>query len=297
MATVAVIGLAFPTFAEKLPVDENLSFKIIIQQKDLESYDHYIEENLQEFVDNDSDRYQLSQRRGRVFEIYYDLPELIFLKNNGMVFYQAEEYLSKKKKKKKYHEKILYNPGSTESSIFKVKHYTKIQTQEGKHPLFSLVKRRQRAEFFKRLHQDGVKFPLRLKAIFQVSWNTHDFTVFSREKKLLLIRNSVLKGIRSKSEITFGLVRVDINKELFAELEEPQKNSIRDLLIRLKKIGKPLSHDEVDYKIIFQQMEKKIMFFHLQLRYPSIANFLYACVIGLVGGILIIFLFWERKSQ
>ena len=51
---------------------------------------------------------------------------------------------------------------------FPVKHYKNSEALEGKHPLLSLVKRKDRQTLINELQNLGVKYPLRFKEVFTV---------------------------------------------------------------------------------------------------------------------------------
>jgi len=99
--------------------------------------------------------------------IYFDTPNLYLLENNLTLNYQAKKYISKKNKIK-YKESITYISKSQEKHIFKVKHYNNVKFIEEKHPLISLIKRKDREVFLNTLKKDGIKYPLKLKYVFEI---------------------------------------------------------------------------------------------------------------------------------
>lgn len=106
-----------------------------------------------------------------VLEIYYDMPNLELLNNNASLKYQAKGYLSKKKKKLKYTESVIYVSKSYQTHTFRVKHYNNVKSIEEKHPLLSLVKRKDRPLLIELLKQDGIIYPMKLKYVLK---NTSD---------------------------------------------------------------------------------------------------------------------------
>jgi hypothetical protein len=107
----------------------------------------------------------LHATENRLIEISFDTPKLYLLENNITLTYQARSYISKKSKKIKYYEEILYQSKKQKKILFEVKHYRKVKYQEEKHPLLSLIKREERHRFITILKQDGIKYPLKLRAI------------------------------------------------------------------------------------------------------------------------------------
>ena len=123
----------------------------------------------------------------QTLNIYFDTPDLYLLKNDKTLKYQAKRYLTKKTKKPKYLESITYHSKTQKPTTFDVKHYNKVKTIEEKHPLLSLIKRDQRASFIALLKKEGLKYPLKLKYIFEASIdsnNSSDYkTIFLQKTK------------------------------------------------------------------------------------------------------------------
>lgn len=122
-------------------------------------------------------------------EIYFDTQDLYCLKNNTVLKYQAIKYLSKKRKKEKYDETIIYIDKMQKKHLFKVKHYNKVKFIEEKHPLLSLVKRKDRKTFAALLEKDGIKYPMKLKYVLQ-SYRKSNLQIDEKhEYKILFEKN------------------------------------------------------------------------------------------------------------
>ena len=103
-------------------------------------------------------------------EVFYDTPNLFLHKNHIILKYVATKNKTKKGKIK-YDEKIIYISKNHTKTIFKVKHYNSVKTIEDKHPLLSLLKRKDRASFFNLLNQDAITYPMRLKYLYSTTTN------------------------------------------------------------------------------------------------------------------------------
>ena len=114
--------------------------------------------------------------------VFFDTPELSILKNDGYLKYVAKEYKTKKNKLK-YTETIELKYNTIHRSI-PVKQYNNIKMIEGKHALFSLVKREFRNEFKNILQQSGIKYPMRIKLIYRVSKIKNTYDLFFRNNKI-----------------------------------------------------------------------------------------------------------------
>jgi len=105
---------------------------------------------------------------GNILEVYFDTPKLYLLDNNLTLKYKVEEYTSKKNKLK-YKENIIFIDKNQKLYNFKVKHYKTVKSIEEKHPLLSLVKRRDRKTFISLLKNNGIVYPMKLKYVLKVS--------------------------------------------------------------------------------------------------------------------------------
>jgi len=125
-----------------------------------------------------------------VLEVFFDTPTLYLLKHDLSLKYQAEQYISKKKKKKKYHELIIYNSLDQKKHTFKVKHYKNVESMEEKHPLLSMIKRKDRKFFMDMLQKDGIEYPMKLKYIFEnVEKSTNENNVSNTYQSLFKQKN------------------------------------------------------------------------------------------------------------
>lgn len=223
--------------------------------------------------------YSFQETDHKIFKIYFDTPELKYLKQNGFICYQALQYLSRKKNKIKYKETIAYTKDSNVTSIFSVKHYNNIKTFEGKHPLLTLVKRKERKYFMDQLKVDGMKYPMRLKEIVQVSKISHHYEIFLHTKK---VGNISLNKILSSSldrETEFLILETDMEKH----------QSVRDTF----NIDNQ-NNLTTEYSLAFKEMQKNINLFSFTLRYPYLVNLFYAIFFALLG-VLTIFLLYRKR--
>lgn len=99
--------------------------------------------------------------------IYFDTPDLYLLNNDKVLRYEAKQDTSKKKTK--YIEYIIYDSKTQKQVKFDVKHYDSVKYIQDKHPILSLIKRDQRASFDAILKKEGIKYPAKLKYIFDVT--------------------------------------------------------------------------------------------------------------------------------
>ena len=227
--------------------------------------------------------YKIKQSDDKILEIYFDTPELMYLKQTRYLKYKAIAYLSKKKKKTKYRETIEYLSDNNKSYTFPVKHYNNVKSFEEKHPLLSLVKRKERQTFLDKLKSDGVKYPMRLKEIVQVSKLVHTFDIYTDDHKIGSIRISNMKTSALDNEIEFIISEI--------ELKNNQKlvKGLHNLLGVTDQQAIPN-----EYIVSYQQMEENVGLFYWILRYPYLVNLLYAIGFSLLGLLIIFGLFWKR---
>ncbi len=230
--------------------------------------------------------YTVKERDDKIFEIYFDLPELSYLKQNGYIRYKAVQYLTKKKQKKKYIENIEYSLDGNSTYSFPVKHYNSVKTFEEKHPLLRLAKRKERQSFLDKLKQDGVEYPMRLKEIVQVSKLVHTFELSTRASKAGSIRINKIKASALNSETEFLMLEIDLKSN---------PTLINDLSIILGIQDK--NNVDNEYAITFKQMKKNVSLFYWILRYPYLVNLLYGISYGFFGLLIVFFLFKKRFSS
>ena len=123
-------------------------------------------------------------------EVYFDTPNLHLLENNALLKYKAVKYLSKKRQKIKYNESIIYISKAQKKHTFSVKHYNNVKFVEEKHPLLALIKRKDRELFTTLLKNDGIKYPMKLKYIFEITKNSKDKLVIENNYKKLFDEKS-----------------------------------------------------------------------------------------------------------
>ncbi len=227
--------------------------------------------------------YSIKETNDKVFEIYFDLPELSYLKKNGYIRYKAVQYHSKKKNKKKYRENIEYSPDGNRTYTFPVKHYNSVKTFEEKHPLLHLIKRKERQHFIDRLKQNGVKYPMRLKEILQVSKLVHTFELYSDTHTAGSIYISKVRASAFGNDTKFIMLEIDTQNS------QRVMDDLHDLLgIR----DKNNTHNE--YVIAYEEMKKHVGLFYWIVRYPYLINLLYGAGFGLIGLMIIFFMFGKR---
>jgi len=225
--------------------------------------------------------YNLKERDDKILEIYFDIPELIYLKQNGYIRYRAVEYISKKNRVK-YKESIDYSLDNNSSYTFSVKHYKNVKSFEEKHPLLSLIKRKERQDFLYKLHNSGIKYPTRLKEIVRVSKLIHTFELNNALETTIHISKIEASSFNTKTE--FILLEIDSKKQ-----------PLIDELIEIVDIKDKRAINN-EYLIVFKEMEKNIDLFYWILKYPYLVNLLYALGFGLFG-LLIIYIFFGKRLK
>ncbi len=155
-----------------------------------------------------TNNYKIEDKEDRIFEIYFDLPELTYLKKDGYIRYKALQYLTKKKKRVRYRENIEYSLDGNITYHFPVKHYNNVKTFEEKHQLLSLVKRGIRQSFLDRLKEDGLEYPMRLKEILQLSKIVQTYDISSNTSKVGSV--SISKMEASSLGMTTSFLMLDI---------------------------------------------------------------------------------------
>lgn len=272
MNTKIFFFLFFLTLASYLNAKPNY---FLIEGKDFVEVKQIIEKHLS------TKSYKVEKTDDKLLEIYFDTPELFYLRNEGYIRYKAVEYFSKKKKVK-YKENIEYAL-SNNNQTFSVKHYNSVKTFEEKHPLLSLVKRKERQAFLDKLKNDGIEYPMRLKKVVHVSKFVQTYVINTKKDKLGIISIYKVKASAYESEIYFTMLKIDIvkNKLLIDDLK-----NILDI-----KDEKKISHE---YFMVFEQMEKNVGLFYWILRYPYLVNLLYAMGFG-IFGLLIVFVLFKKR--
>lgn len=256
-----------------------------------------LESNLIYLIQTNGYTYKKNSRRQ--LEMYFDTPELFFLKNKFCLKYQAKEYLSKKNNKK-YNEKIEFYT-ENDQFIYPVKHYKRAKSPEDKHPFLGMVKRKDRQTLIKGLQIAGVKYPLRLKKIFTVSKLINSYSIFNKNEQIGTITLGHVESTTQKNRVPFNEIRVDINRDK-GNYERKTASDLYVIYYKLENLyDNTLSGIEFygnngknDYPIIFQLLKEKIPFFHFELKYPSIIHFVYSALTTLIGLIIIKILFWNR---
>ncbi|NOR54964.1 MAG: hypothetical protein GQ531_02030 [Sulfurovum sp.] len=226
-------------------------------------------------------KYNAKQTDDKILEMYFDVPELNYLKQNGMIRYRAVEYRSKKKNKIKYRESIAYTLDGNTTSTFSVKHYNNIKSMQEKHPMLTLVKRKERQVFLNQLHQDGVKYPMRLKKIVQVSKVVHTLAVENNSNKIANISISQVEASALDQETNYVMLTLETDNT--TNVSKEIKN-----LLGLQAIAK------TEYQLAFDEMNNNVFLFYWILRYPYLINLLYGLGFGLIGFMLIFLLFRKR---
>lgn len=139
-----------------------------------------------------------------VLEVFFDTPSLYLLKHDMSLKYQAEQYVSKKKKKIKYHELIIYKSLDQKKHTFKVKHYKNVKSKEEKHPLLSMIKRKDRKLFMNMLQKNGIKYPMKLKYIFEnVKKSTNENNISNTYQTLFKQKNDTDPFFRIKFQYPY----------------------------------------------------------------------------------------------
>ncbi len=223
--------------------------------------------------------YKIKESDNKILEIYFDTPELLYLKQNGFIRFKALEYLTKKKKRVKYHKTVEYSYDNNTSFVYPVKHYNSVKSFEEKHQLLSLVKRKEREGFLNKLKSDGLKYPMRLKEIVKISKIKHSFEHNMTSTNVGKIAISQMRVSALESEIEFIMLEiVTKNQAIVDDLKEIV--GTKDANIK-----------DTEYALVFEQMKKNVDLFYWILRYPYLVNLLYALGFGALGLLIIFALF------
>ncbi len=230
--------------------------------------------------------YVYRNTKQQIFEIYYDLPELYYLKHHGNIRYTAVPYVSKKKHRVKLKESVTYVKDKNTSVDFFVRHYNKTKFVEDKHPLLTLIKRSQRNIFLEHLKQDGIKYPMRLKEILRVSKTICTFQIslqaveingsVSQDNERIIL--SKLKVSSLGRNHTFVLLETDLGKynSLYADLQKVFPDALKTTS---------------QYQTSFNQMKKNSsLVYSWLLKYPFLAKLGNTLLYALVGILIIILL-------
>jgi len=236
--------------------------------------------------------YKYRKNTGKLFEMYFDSPELNLLNKNQSLRYQAREYTSKKNKIK-YHEEIQLLTKSNGQIVYPVKHYKRAKEYEGKHLLIGMIKRKVRSKFTNDLKVNGINYPLRLRTVFSVSKILDAYEIFDNNLPVGTIVVTDFETSSQKNKIYFSEVKV-IPSSLTGNFDK-----LEFIYSDLKKqYETPLdiknNETKSEYSKIFQNMEEQVRFFHFRLKHPYAVYLLYSAFIVLIGLALVKLLFWNR---
>ena len=200
--------------------------------------------------------YTIELKKENYLELYFDTPNLTLYNQNRFLKYQS------KKIKKSYKEELIYLTKDKTLLTYPVKHYNTIKSTEEKHPLLSLIKRANREDFIKKLKENDIKHPLKLKYLFKISKFTHNYQLLNNKNKISIIVNQ----INTAKEITT------------IEIITPTKN------INVKKLTKKLNLTKIKtnpYIFYLNSIKKDNPYFTIQVKYPHLIKLLNAVFISL----------------
>ncbi len=249
---------------------------------------------LNDFEIKHRDSLKVIRDNERRYKIFFDTPDLFIHKNNAALFYEATEYFTPTSKRRKFRETVIYRGIDQTRHQYTVQHYNKVISPLEKHPLLSLIKRGERNSFFEQVRRDGLKFPMRTKAIFQLAENNIAYNIFNKDEKLLCIlrlaQAEAKVGGQDKFFSIFSFERSDITDTLSLG-ESPWRSALLNELGELMKddFG-PIEYkgtNKSEYRVIFTYLENNIKFFHLYLQYPALLKTIYLLMAGFLTWIVV----------
>lgn len=271
---------------------------------EIESNHHYVVNDESGIIENKlklllkASDFDAIKTSDKIFEIYFDTPELHYLNNNGEIRYKAIEYISKKKKKVKYYEVILSAHSDREPSVFPVKHYNKVKNFEEKHPLLGLVKRKDREHFIAQMSNDGIDYPLRLKEILRVSKLSDSYGIKYKEQQVGILKINTMTASAFDDDVDFIMATSFSNKKNIQAFTASDQEHIGAFFNKLANMLTPVPSGDVvldnEYAVVFHQLKKDIILFDLFLKYPFLVHLSYAAYFAVVGLVLLKLFFWRR---
>ncbi len=235
-------------------------------------------------------RYQFKKSSARSAGVYFDTPELSLLRQSGYLRIDAVEYQSKKGKTK-FHETIQYSRlGKTEYNL-EVKHYNRVKSFEGKHPLLGLVKRKERSGFLEVLNTDGFIHPLRFKQIAKLTRISYIYKISLNGIHVVNISVHEIKTAALNQESTFNIISLRSNG---SQKGNESFKKLSAVLLKALKIQKDDIFDN-EYSVLHHQLKIKTPYFDWLLCYPFLINLLYSLFIGLFGLIFICLVLQRKK--
>lgn len=232
--------------------------------------------------------YNFTDTTNKYFAIYYDTPELKLNKEYRYLRYQAREYFSRKQKRK-YEENITYLSKNQQQRIISVKHYNRVKSLEGKHPLLSLIKRNERSTFIDVLDNDGIPYPMRLKQIFQVAKIVNTYELLKHDEKVATINLAQLRVSAFNQDTEFSILTLIMS-------EATSGTALQNELVAALGLENALSYP-TEYTAVYTKMQQTVKFFPWIFQYPYLVNLLYALGLGLLGGFIIWSLFRKRLKN
>ena len=235
--------------------------------------------------------FDVSEDISRQYKIYFDTPELLLLNSDYSLRFLGTEYHSKKSKQK-FHEFVEFFSGQNQQDVFSVKHYKNVESLEEKHPLIFLVKRKERSQFLEKIKNSGVKYPQRLREVFQASDIVRKVAIDYEGISIGFIESHEMIVISQEKEIPLSLLELKLNQELISKLPADIKEMIKGYTDEIR------CDYDTEYKVLFSIMEDEIDYFELRLAHPYFINLLFAFSLALIGVFVLKILFWGRlKSQ
>lgn len=222
-------------------------------------------------------QYQLKTTTSNTLKIYFDTPELDILKNKGALYYQAQHH---KTNNNKYLEKVIYTNNKKTAKEYEVKHYEKVKSIQGKHPLLALIKRKQRAEFSQTLNATGIAHPMTLKYMFDVSQQSRHYQLYKNGIKQAHYTVTTHK-INNHKNVTINKFTIDNNNQHLTTLI-PQ--------LKLTK----LAQNENTYTTLYNELRKKEPNFDWKRNNHYLLNIIYITLTAIIGCLIIFLLNIKR---
>jgi hypothetical protein len=247
-----------------------------------------------------SESFQVTSKKIRSYEIYFDSPELYFFLDDGSLRYRAVEYLSKKKKNRKYHEHVQFTSSGGIAFEYPVKHYGRLKSPEEKHNLLGLIKRGDREAFIVRLEKEGIKYPLRIKEVFHIAKITDIYELSRNQQVFASIQLDSVTLLVFDQELDFFIFNIQLDEGVVRSFPDDIQESIFSITSSLGTFLSALavSADSSDivteYTLLFSYMKNHTTLFNWFFQYPYLPRLLYAIGFSLAGLLLMKIFFWTR---
>ncbi|HIM07217.1 MAG: hypothetical protein ABGX36_03870 [Cycloclasticus sp.] len=244
--------------------------------------------NLDQFLLNEGFSTQISTSHST--NLYFDTPDQSLAKKGD---YLRLVTLKAASTKTGVDETLQYSNSNGSFYSMSVKHYRAAKTLEGKHPLISLIKRKERPMFKQLLVSDGVGYPLTLRAFSRVVKASYKYQLdLGGESVATVIVNNV-KSIAFNSVFEFKTISIESNNMMSSE------SKLADLTQHLFDTfgiaGETIFDNE--YTLVHSHLTRHLVFFDWLLKYPFTSNLWRSLLFGLFGGMIVLYILKRRDKS